>query len=161
MTLVQLMYVSQEVEGLALADYRDIVRAAQRNNRRDGLTGALVSARPYFIQCLEGPRSIVSALLERLYRDPRHTRIQLVEMREIDTREFADWDMRLIRSEELDGESLRRVCLRHGVDLPFRLAAVRAAQLCKWLRELHGLFARTEEPTRLPPNATDSATLSG
>lgn len=66
---------------------------AQRNNARDGLTGALAAHDGRFYQALEGPGQMLDLLLRRLARDPRHTEIYVVGRRPIEKRAFADWSM--------------------------------------------------------------------
>lgn len=50
----------------------DIVRASERNNRRDGLSGVLYWDRDSFVQLLFGPQPALSACLSRLRADDRH-----------------------------------------------------------------------------------------
>ncbi|RZJ93578.1 MAG: BLUF domain-containing protein [Brevundimonas sp.] len=66
---------------------------AQRNNARDGLTGALAAHDGRFYQALEGQGQMLDLLLRRLARDPRHADIRILGRRPIDQRAFADWSM--------------------------------------------------------------------
>jgi len=47
----------------------------------------------WFLQVLEGSREAVSALFCGLSRDPRHHRVQLLEVVTVDERVFATWSM--------------------------------------------------------------------
>ena len=52
------------------------------------------------MQVIEGRRSDVMELYERIRKDPRHTRVETLFEDEIEEREFSDWQMGFI---ELDG----------------------------------------------------------
>lgn len=139
MNLVRLTYTSVEADRVSNADLDEIIGISHHNNDRDALTGVLLYNRPYFIRILEGKREVVGGLLERLYRDPRHTSLRIVSFREVDTREFSRWSMRLIRLDEMRSDAVKEVCLKHGIDLPLRLPQLREAQLSGWLRDLNDL----------------------
>lgn len=74
-----------------------ILGESQRNNDRDGLTGALAAHDGRFLQVIEGPSDVLDGLLRRLDRDPRHKDIQVIERAPIETRSFADWSMAATR----------------------------------------------------------------
>ncbi|MEM0949722.1 MAG: BLUF domain-containing protein [Pseudomonadota bacterium] len=78
----------------------DILRVAQRNNARGGITGLLFVDDNQYIQVLEGPRSVLSDLLSRIMRDPRHSELQITLFEELNYRKFKAWDMAI-----LDGDS--------------------------------------------------------
>lgn len=137
MNLVRCIYRSVAAENLRLEDFISILEIAQRNNTRDGITGCLVYARPYFLQCFEGKRPVLSRLFERLYRDTRHSEIEIFSIREISCREFSGWSMRLMRLDEFTTGFLNPLCLKYGIDLPFNPNEVREEMLHGWLRELH------------------------
>ena len=52
-----------------------ILASARRNNARDGITGALICREDLFLQLLEGPRTVVEALYQRIRRDDRRSDI--------------------------------------------------------------------------------------
>jgi hypothetical protein len=71
----------------------DILVVSQRNNRRDGITGALVYSDGTFLQVVEGAPEDLDRLLLRLERDPRHEDIKVVSRMAVAGRLFADWSM--------------------------------------------------------------------
>lgn len=77
----------------SLLNMVSILAESQRNNERDGLTGALVAHDERFIQVLEGPRQTLDGLLRRLTKDPRHKDITIIDRRPIDERLFTGWAM--------------------------------------------------------------------
>ncbi|HEX8662020.1 MAG TPA: BLUF domain-containing protein [Brevundimonas sp.] len=70
-----------------------ILAESQRNNDRDGLTGALAAHRERYIQVVEGPAQALDALLRRLEDDPRHRDVTLPDRQPISERLFNRWSM--------------------------------------------------------------------
>tara|TARA_R110002051_G_scaffold1123_1_gene5686 strand:- start:1676 stop:2044 length:369 start_codon:yes stop_codon:yes gene_type:complete len=71
----------------------EILGAAARNNRRDGLTGVLAYADGIFIQVTEGPKTAVDALMKRLESDRRHRDIVVLGSENTRERRFPEWIM--------------------------------------------------------------------
>jgi len=90
--LMQLIYASRPF-GFTGEMLDDILMSARRNNKRDGLTGALVCRADLFLQMLEGPRDKVTATFGRILRDDRHLEVSLVWSGDATARLFPDWDM--------------------------------------------------------------------
>ena len=70
-----------------------ILATSQRNNDRDGLTGALAAHRDRYIQVIEGPAQALDGLLRRREGDPRHRDIVLFGREPITARLFSRWTM--------------------------------------------------------------------
>jgi hypothetical protein len=70
-----------------------ILAESQRNNDRDGLSGALAAHRNRYIQVIEGPAQTLDALLRRLENDPRHREIRVLGREPIPARMFGRWSM--------------------------------------------------------------------
>jgi hypothetical protein len=92
MRLCQLIYVSRPF-GFEPRILDDILMHGRANNRRDGITGALVCRADLFMQLLEGPRDKVTATFGRILRDDRHIEVRLVHFGDATFRLFPDWDM--------------------------------------------------------------------
>ena len=69
----QLIYMSQPF-GFDDAMLGGILDAARRNNRRDGITGALICRHDIYLQLLEGEDAPIQAAYERIARDDRNQR---------------------------------------------------------------------------------------
>jgi hypothetical protein len=67
----------------------EILATSVANNRRDGITGALVYDDKWFAQVLEGSERAVTNAFERILRDERHCDVRLVVMGPILERAFA------------------------------------------------------------------------
>jgi|SRR5664279_3091047 len=71
----------------------DIFTTARRNNRRLGITGALVVTDDAFVQALEGDEPAVRTLYDGICRDARHDRVTVLEEGLVDGRAFGRWAM--------------------------------------------------------------------
>lgn len=96
--LVQLVYVSSITLSTRLkASIFDEVEGHARDyNEQHGITGTLCYGNGHFLQCIEGKKSNVLALQKRIFADSRHKNVQVLLLRVIDQRSFADWRMRLL-----------------------------------------------------------------
>ncbi|WP_332660504.1 BLUF domain-containing protein [Brevundimonas sp.] len=83
-----------------------ILAESQRNNDRDGLTGALAAHRDRYIQVVEGPAQALDALLRRLESDPRHRDVTLLDRAPISERLFSRWSMANARITPVHGAAL-------------------------------------------------------
>jgi hypothetical protein len=70
-SLIQILYASR-MTGTDVSSMRTIVTASRRSNPQRGITGALLFDGECFAQLLEGPRTEVLDLMERIEADPRH-----------------------------------------------------------------------------------------
>ncbi len=91
--LVRLMYASRATEPVRPDALNAIVRESTRNNAAIGVTGVLCFSGTIFLQVLEGGRSQVSALYNRITQDQRHHDVVLLSYDEIEERSFAGWAM--------------------------------------------------------------------
>lgn len=91
--LQRIVYVSRAVYALKDSELNDILATARPFNRQAGITGVLFYKNGSFLQVLEGDSERLHALLSRIKRDRRHTRMRIVSTLPIAEREFADWEM--------------------------------------------------------------------
>jgi hypothetical protein len=93
-------------------DLEDIRRRAERNNRRDDLTGALVVDQGRFVQAIEGPPGAVERALERIAADPRCGPLEHLFDVEVPRRSMGEWSMWIGRVDGARGladDELRRL----------------------------------------------------
>ncbi|MEQ8773400.1 MAG: BLUF domain-containing protein [Erythrobacter sp.] len=88
----QLIYRSQPF-GFDSAMLAGILSAARRNNRANGITGALICRQDMYIQLVEGPDEAIDALYQRILADDRHTELKLAMSAEVEERMVPEWDM--------------------------------------------------------------------
>lgn len=99
--LVQLTYASQATfssnsQGGVETEVARILLQSRRNNPKQQLGGVLHFGNGYFFQCLEGERDTVQAAYERIAKDPRHTRVQMLGLNALQRRRFKDWSMKYV-----------------------------------------------------------------
>ncbi len=98
----QIMYSSQAVQPMSLADLEQILVDAREGNTRRGITGVLIYADGVFVQILEGDEGVVRAVMARIARDERHGRVKVFQERESGVRAFGEWSMAYLAPEPAD-----------------------------------------------------------
>ena len=78
--LIRLVYVSSLTLNSRLkASIFDEVEAHARNyNEQQGITGTLCYGNGHFLQCLEGKKTKVLALQQRIFADKRHKSVKIL-----------------------------------------------------------------------------------
>ena len=94
-SVFRLIYHSQS---LIASDQRrselgKIFTTARRNNKRLGVTGALMVSGDSFVQTLEGDEAVVRDLYAAITQDARHDSVSLLEEQVVDGRTFGRWAM--------------------------------------------------------------------
>mgnify|MGYP003406515318 CR=1 FL=1 len=100
--LVRLIYASRADASVGAEELAAILRKSRQNNPGSGVTGLLCLSGGIFLQVLEGGRSQVSALYNRISADPRHHEVVLLAYEEIAERRFAGWSMGVIDLSRLN-----------------------------------------------------------
>jgi hypothetical protein len=100
--LVRLMYASRAVPAIDHEELVTILRQSKANNPVSGVTGVLCFSGGIFLQVLEGGRSAVNRLYNRIAADPRHTDVELLLYEEIGERRFASWSMGQVNMSRLN-----------------------------------------------------------
>ena len=97
----QLVYVSRAVTDMDTEMLDEILGSARKNNGAQNITGMLLHHDGSFIQVLEGERSAVEALFEKIGDDPRHEQTNVVLRTEVEERAFEQWSMGYRRTTDL------------------------------------------------------------
>ncbi len=112
--LFSLLYISELATGGA-PEVDQICRQSGVNNRRDGITGVLVFDGQAFCQFVEGAEPAVTALADRLERDPRHRKMRVLHFgRTPWARRFTSW--RLGYAYSADPAAIARIAASLGGD---------------------------------------------
>lgn len=141
--LTRLIYASEPTDALTPASVQHIVDRAQSNNAQTHLSGLLAFDSGCFLQVLEGPRAALSALFCRIAADPRHRRIELLEMTPVDERRFSHWNMGFAPADAAHAEMFLRFGASPRFD-PYAMTAAGALGL---------LEAMAASQRRTPPGA--------
>jgi hypothetical protein len=134
------VYVSHASPWLGENDVDELVRAARNNNARMGVTGALFFERGRFFQVLEGERSALVPLFDRIRSDDRHSNVQLLIEDDLESRQFGSWSMAWNRVNNVI-LSERFSDLKQSVVSPTPVPSD-LEMIHKFLVVLHGSFRR-------------------
>ncbi|GAB5414646.1 MAG: hypothetical protein Cons2KO_22490 [Congregibacter sp.] len=97
-----LSYVSTQVHPMSNEELLELLDHARETNAKLGLTGLLMHRGDSFFQILEGGYEEVQGIFEKISKDSRHQRVELVTEGYVSTREYSDWQMAFV---ELDGQN--------------------------------------------------------
>jgi len=100
--LVRLLYASRAVPAIDHEELVTILRQSKTHNPTVGVTGVLCFSGGIFLQVLEGGRSAVNRLYNRIAADPRHTDVEVLLYEEIGERRFASWSMGQVNMSRLN-----------------------------------------------------------
>jgi hypothetical protein len=96
------MYASRAVPAIDQDELIAILRKSKANNPAVGVTGVLCFSEGIFLQVLEGGRSAVNQLYNRIASDARHSNVELLCYEEIGERMFAGWSMGQVNMSRLN-----------------------------------------------------------
>ena len=98
--IFELSYQSIAAKGLQESDIEDILRASNQNNGEHDITGALVYFKDVFFQIVEGPKTKILQLYEKLLLDQRHHDLKVIYKGIKTQRAFKDWSMAFISDDK-------------------------------------------------------------
>ena len=139
MNIVRLIYASRLKKKLDHAAVEKIADVSRRNNKKLGVTGALCSSPRGFLQILEGPPEAVNELYNRIVRDPRHADVSLLEYMKVPFREFENWSMAYVRTDEI-AQALLHKYSTHRVFDPFTMGPMQARVFLLAITELRAHY---------------------
>jgi Sensors of blue-light using FAD len=87
------LYANRAAGSVDQEELQSILRQCKVHNPARGITGVLCFSDSIFLQVLEGGRSAVNTLYNRIVTDPRHRDVELLLYQEISERRFAGWSM--------------------------------------------------------------------
>lgn len=96
--IYQMVYSSQENAPVIDADLELLLSQARAFNGANNVTGALVTVDGVFLQVLEGEKSVVQALMQRIAADPRHHSVKVFFEAEAPFRTFDRWQMACVQA---------------------------------------------------------------
>lgn len=88
-----LVYQSKAKPIFGLLQIQEMLEKARKFNQEHEITGCLLFYHGDFIQYLEGNRTTLLQLFDRIQNDRRHEFVTLLSHEEITEREFEEWDM--------------------------------------------------------------------
>ena len=91
--MLSLIYVSTSKKLLSNEELLEILKVSRENNGSEEVTGLLLYKGGNFMQVLEGDEAVVTALYEKIKKDPRHKDVAVISREEIQVRQFPAWQM--------------------------------------------------------------------
>jgi hypothetical protein len=89
--LISVSYIGKATQDMGVLALMRLTDQASQLNQKLGLSGALFYENQHFGQILEGPRTEVMKVWEKIQRDPRHQQVRLLKVEEVDERSFPAW----------------------------------------------------------------------
>lgn len=152
MNLIRLTYASRLKNPLSHATLENIMKVSRRNNKKLGVTGALCSSPRGFLQILEGHPDPVNELFRRIVQDPRHSNVTLLEYTKVPCREFENWSMAYVRTDELAAALLHKYS-EHKLFDPFKMGPTQARYFLLAITELRAHYLAHQEAEAHKPKA--------
>ena len=100
--LVRIFYISRSAGPQTSVVTGSILKTAMGFNLVNQITGVLCQGDGFFLQMLEGERSVINQLYARITRDSRHKDVELIKYEEISQRKYKQWSMALIDLSDTD-----------------------------------------------------------
>lgn len=101
-----LLYASSAARLFGASELDDLLRVSRRNNAAADVSGMLLHHDGSFLQYLEGEEPDVSAVFERISKDPRHHGIFVLDKGNIAEKALPSWSMGY---QPLDPEQQKQV----------------------------------------------------
>ena len=102
--LVQLIYISTPIEEHR-ASITKMVNNLQERNRLAGVNGILLMHDHFYLQLLEGERSTVNKIYNRIVSDYRHANVTLLKYHDTQREEFVNWNLAVLDSSTCSEEN--------------------------------------------------------
>lgn len=129
MSIQRIIYCSS-AKGLDQEDIEAILESSERNNSANSVTGMLLFNAGCFMQLLEGSRDKVTSTFCRIANDPRHSGVELLSCKAVNSRLFGEWNMSYV-SLTGDVGSLLRKYQSSGDFQPSELTDAAAESFCQ------------------------------
>ncbi len=150
--LSKLIYQSRASTAFSPDGLSTLLGTAVSRNRREDLTGTLVFDQGRFLQWLEGPNESLNRVIASIRSDPRHSDLEILTSRKIDSRVFSGWNMRL--AVRKSGPTQVPVDTLRADDAPLDALMSYPEAAPSLLRVIFGM-----DPANAPGQPTRSSTL--
>jgi hypothetical protein len=135
MILSRLIYASTRSDDMDSESIESILDIAHKENKKLNITGLLCFNQDYFLQAIEGERTRISSLFNKISLDNRHSNVVLLNFSEVSKREFDNWSMGYTPESNLTSS----VLLKYSNDTefkPYNMTGDSALEMMLSLREL-------------------------
>lgn len=109
-SLHEILYCSTLADQAPIRVVADIAAKARIANKQRDITGLLIFDGQHFCQQLEGDEQILTALMERISDDPRHTNVTVLHQSPLASRRFKRFSLGYTPVEDVEAlERLQRL----------------------------------------------------
>lgn len=98
--IYELTYKSTMADGISINDIEDIIAEAESANQKHNITGCLVCQNNNFFQLLEGPKSNVLLIYDKIKKDARHYDLEVLTRKINSNHFFPKWSMALLSDRD-------------------------------------------------------------
>ena len=89
----QILYESVATSLMKLEDVISLLKKCNQQNYENGLSGLLVFHNHRFMQLLEGRKSSIDFIMQKIGNDPRHSNLEILHESESTERTMGAWTM--------------------------------------------------------------------
>jgi hypothetical protein len=140
--LVRLLYASRAAEPVTAELMESILRSSHAHNPALGITGVLCYGGDVYMQVLEGGRTAVNNLYNKIVRDARHREVMLLLYEETAERRFAGWTMGHVNLKKINPSLLLKHSELPELD-PFATTGAASMALLEDLMATASVLGRT------------------
>jgi Sensors of blue-light using FAD len=119
MSLARIVFYTRNMTKDAGGSHADVVKgilsSCSKHDNASGITGALLFDRRYFLQTMEGDRTLLTNQLKNIAIDERQSGLTLMSFSAIEKREFLGWTVGYAGHEE----TIDRLYLSYGLHPEF------------------------------------------
>jgi hypothetical protein len=103
-SMIQTAYVSRAAEAMTQESLLALLQQCLENNEASGVTGMLLYGNDTFLQVLEGEEAVLDTVVEKIRKDPRHSKIHFLYRKPVERRQYTDWSMgfKRVSGQQLD-----------------------------------------------------------
>ena len=101
---------------IQISDIEDIIDEATATNKENNITGCLVCQDNNFFQFLEGPKSNVLLVYEKIKKDPRHYDLEVLTRKVNSHRFFPNWSMALLSDKDALDHTFKNKAINLNLD---------------------------------------------
>jgi hypothetical protein len=99
--LIELSYVSEATNDMGILGLMNLLEDAVHKNKRNGITGVLFYDNRIFGQIIEGYPQHIEIIWKAISADPRHSKVQVLDINSLQKRRFSNWSMKFYGSDEI------------------------------------------------------------
>ncbi|MDC6405913.1 MULTISPECIES: BLUF domain-containing protein [Maribacter] len=114
--IYELTYKSTMSDGIQISDIEDIIEVANSVNQENNITGCLVCQDNDFFQLLEGPKSNVLQVFDKIKKDPRHYDLEVLTRKINSHRFFPNWSMALLSDKDILDQTFKYKAINLNLD---------------------------------------------